>query len=89
MFLQENEAVRATGHSSQQEEKEQSELSSSLQQREEGETETADTPEWEAEKTAEPRNEVSVAASQPDHFGHQVDFLRLCQCVEDKFCIYI
>lgn len=45
----------------------------SLQQQDEGEAEAADAP--------ESRNEVSVAGSQPDHFGRQVDFLRLCQYV--------
>ncbi|XP_036309731.1 nuclear factor erythroid 2-related factor 3 isoform X2 [Pipistrellus kuhlii] len=56
---QENEALRATGHSSQQEEKEQgvSAQDNSLQQQDEGEAETADAPEWEAEKTTESRNE--------------------------------
>lgn len=33
----------------------------SLQQQDDDETQTADTPEWEAEKTTEPRNEVSMA----------------------------
>ncbi|EPQ05728.1 Nuclear factor erythroid 2-related factor 3 [Myotis brandtii] len=56
----ENEVLRATGHSSQQEENEQSvsaQKDKSLQQQGEDETKTADTPEWEAEKTTDTRNE--------------------------------
>ncbi|XP_014392520.1 PREDICTED: nuclear factor erythroid 2-related factor 3 [Myotis brandtii] len=58
--MQENEVLRATGHSSQQEENEQSvsaQKDKSLQQQGEDETKTADTPEWEAEKTTDTRNE--------------------------------
>uniref|UniRef100_G1P9I2 Nuclear factor erythroid 2-related factor 3 n=1 Tax=Myotis lucifugus TaxID=59463 RepID=G1P9I2_MYOLU len=57
---QENEVLRATGHSSQQEENEQgvsAQKDKSLQQQGEDETKTADVPEWEAEKTTDTRNE--------------------------------
>ncbi|XP_066095581.1 nuclear factor erythroid 2-related factor 3 [Saccopteryx bilineata] len=57
---EENEVLRAIGHSSQQEENEQRVLAQkekSLQQKNEDENKIADKPEWEAEKTTDSRNE--------------------------------
>ncbi|XP_036183722.1 nuclear factor erythroid 2-related factor 3 isoform X1 [Myotis myotis] len=57
---QENEVLRATGHSPQQEENEHSvsaQKDKSLQQQGDDETKAADTPEWGAEKTTDTRNE--------------------------------
>ncbi|XP_036183724.1 nuclear factor erythroid 2-related factor 3 isoform X3 [Myotis myotis] len=56
----ENEVLRATGHSPQQEENEHSvsaQKDKSLQQQGDDETKAADTPEWGAEKTTDTRNE--------------------------------
>lgn len=52
------------GHSSQHEENEQrasTQKENPLQRKNEDETKIADKPEWEAEKTTESRNEVSVS----------------------------
>ncbi|XP_054419899.1 nuclear factor erythroid 2-related factor 3 [Pteronotus mesoamericanus] len=58
---EENEVLRAVGHSSQQEENEQrvssAQKEKSLHQKNEDENKRAEKPEWEAEKTTEPRNE--------------------------------
>lgn len=51
-------------HSSQHEENEQrvsAQEEKSLQQKNEDENKTADKPDWEAEKTTESRNEVSMS----------------------------
>lgn len=52
------------GHSSQHEENEQrvsTQKEKPLQRKNENENKVADKPEWEAEKTAESRNEVSIS----------------------------
>ncbi|XP_011360027.1 nuclear factor erythroid 2-related factor 3, partial [Pteropus vampyrus] len=57
---EENEILRAMGHSSQHEENEQrasSQKENPLQRKNEDENKIADKPEWEAEKTTESRNE--------------------------------
>ncbi|KAM8770039.1 nuclear factor erythroid 2-related factor 3 isoform 3-T3 [Rhynchonycteris naso] len=63
---EENEVLRAIGHSSQQEENEQrvsAQKEKSLQQKNEDENKIADKPEWEAEKTTESRNERHPAGT--------------------------
>lgn len=68
-------------HSSQNVENEQrvSAQEKSLPQKNEDESKIADKPDWEAEKTTEPRNEVSIIrVAQPYHFGCRLflDFIR-------------
>ncbi|XP_015991402.1 nuclear factor erythroid 2-related factor 3 isoform X2 [Rousettus aegyptiacus] len=60
LLREENEILRAMGHSSQHEENEQrvsTQKEKPLQRKNENENKVADKPEWEAEKTTESRNE--------------------------------